>query len=217
MATPRGTLEVHGERNIPDNGVLIVSNRLKFEDLLHLEKMLGQRRVVYLIEHALEYDPLLQAHLEKPDVEGVEFSLQEGATDAVLREIHSLITADCVVVFITGMTRARSGQTVEVPTNVLKFLSETGAPLLPLYVDHPDDTAVATENLSDIDRVVFSFGRILPRESGTLANFYETLLVAGEKAFSNRPILESHLAYELLKGLKKHGTTNKVLDGNDGT
>ncbi|MEO0415185.1 MAG: AMP-binding protein, partial [Verrucomicrobiota bacterium] len=137
------------------------------------------------------------------------------ATDAVMREIHSLITGDCVVIFVPGMTRTRAGQEITVPTPVLKFLAETGAPLLPLYVDHPDDTALSTEVLTELDRVVFSFGRVLPRESGTLANLYESLLVAGEVAFTSRPILKSHLAFELLKGLKKHGQTNYLIDGND--
>ena len=78
MARQSDKLELHGEGQIPDDGILVITNRLSFEDLLHLEKLLEWRRLVYLIERGLDYDPLLQAHLDKADVEALEFSSDEG-------------------------------------------------------------------------------------------------------------------------------------------
>ena len=63
MASHRDKLELHGESNIPSGGILIIPSRLSFQDLLHLEKLLSGRKLVYLIDRALDYDPLLQAHL----------------------------------------------------------------------------------------------------------------------------------------------------------
>ncbi|MFV1995642.1 MAG: AMP-binding protein, partial [Verrucomicrobiales bacterium] len=61
-----------------------------------------------------------------------------------------------------------------------------------------------------------SFGRLLEREAVNLANYQEGLLLAREASFSRRPILECHLAYALLRGLKRHAGSCSVVDGLDG-
>lgn len=215
MARSSQKLELHGEENIPDAGVLILANRLSFGDLLHLEKLLEGRNILYLIERDLDYSPLLRAHLDKVDVQALEFSCDESTRDAFKKELHQSIAEDWVLVFIPGTVHVRMGQTIEIPSNILQFLTTAGAPLLPLYVDHPEETGLSVENRGDIERLVLSFGKLLERESANLANFTENLLIAGEIAFSHRPILKSHLAYELLRGLKKHGSSAKVIDGVD--
>lgn len=48
MASNRNNLELLGEDNIPGTGVLVIPNRLSFEDLLHVEKQLSGRKLVYL-------------------------------------------------------------------------------------------------------------------------------------------------------------------------
>jgi 1-acyl-sn-glycerol-3-phosphate acyltransferase len=81
MARNHDKLELHGVENIPEGGILVIANRLSFEDLLHLEKQLSGRNLVYLIERGLDYDPLMQAHLNKDDVEALEFSSDEASAN----------------------------------------------------------------------------------------------------------------------------------------
>ncbi len=216
--TPSTHLELIGDEHIPSKeGVLIVPNRLSFQDLLHLEKCLKDRRIVYLIERALDYDPLLQAHLEKPDVEAIEFASDEVSREALKKQAQSLIGDAAVVIFVPGAALASSGQSQTVTTAHLSFLMGLGAPVLPLFAEHPADTCLAIESIREVDRVVFSFGKLLEREAVTLANYQEEALLAGEAAFSRRPILKTHLAWALLRGLKKHGATDRIIDGNDGS
>ncbi|MEM7700015.1 MAG: AMP-binding protein, partial [Verrucomicrobiota bacterium] len=215
MAYSTNSLELHGESNIPDGGVLIIANQLTFEDLLHLEKQLTHRRLVYLIEQGLDYDPLLQAHLDKEDVEALEFSSADSAKEIFKKELHAVLAEDAVVIFIPGITHIRSGQAIAIPSRILKFLTSAGASLLPLYVDHPAESSLSIENRHEVERIVLSFGEALHRESANFANFTENLLIASEVAYSARPIFQSHLAYEILRGLKKHGKTTEVIDGND--
>lgn len=217
MAKQSDKLELHGEEHIPDDGVLVLTNRLSFEDLLHLEKLLEGRRLVYLIERGLDYDPLLQAHLDKEDVEALEFSSDEASADIFKKELHQRLSDGCIVVFVPGVTQVRPAQVVAVPSGILQFLTSASAPILPLFVDHPEESALAIEERKKVERIILSFGEPLQREAANLANFTENLLIASEKAFSNRPLLQSHLAYEILKGLKKNGTTGKYIDGLDGT
>ncbi|MDF1658063.1 MAG: 2-acyl-glycerophospho-ethanolamine acyltransferase, partial [Verrucomicrobiales bacterium] len=216
MARQSDKLELHGEENIPDDGVLVITNRLSFEDLLHLEKLLEGRQLVYLIERGLDYDPLLQAHLDKDDVAALEFSSDEASRDIFKKELHQCLSDGSIVVFIPGLSHVRAAQVVAVPSNILQFLTSASAPVLPLFVDHPEDSALGVEERQSVERIILSFGDLLQREAANLANFTENLLIAAEKAFSGRPLLKSHLAYEILKGLKKNGTTSKYLDGFDG-
>ncbi|MDF1813924.1 MAG: AMP-binding protein [Verrucomicrobiales bacterium] len=208
-------LEVHGKEYVPDHGILIVPNRLGFDELLHLEKYFTGRKIVFLIEKGMVYDPLLHAHLEKDDVFAMEFSAEDDTEGTFKKELHKCLTADELVVFVPGLARYRPGHVIAIPSRVLKFVTSTGAPLLPLFVDRPEETCLSTELLRDVERIVFSFGRPLQREGANLANYTENVLIAAETAYSNRPILKSHLAYEILKGLKKHGATSRIIDGID--
>lgn len=217
MASHRDKLELHGESNIPSGGILIIPSRLSFQDLLHLEKLLSGRKLVYLIDRALDYDPLLQAHLEKEDTHAVEFSSDEASKAVFKKELHQYLAEGSVVVFIPGEAHTRSGQNLTIPAETLKFLTSAGAPVLPLSVDHPEETALGVESRSEVERIVLSFGEPLQREAATLANYTENLLIAAETAYSARPILKSHLAWEILRGLKKHGTAAEIIDGLDGS
>ena len=137
MASHRDKLELHGESNIPSGGILIIASRLAFQDLLHLEKLLSGRKLVFLIDRALDYDPLLQAHLEKEDTHAVEFSSDEASKAAFKKELHQYLAEGSVVVFIPGVAHTRNGQNLTIPAETLKFLTSAGAPVLPLFVDHP--------------------------------------------------------------------------------
>jgi len=217
MPTLTNRVEIHGASFIPQTGVLVVPNRLSFAALLHLEKLIQPRRIVYLIEKALDYDPLLQAHLDKDSIEALEFCVSETEMESFKRALHGHLAAGSLVVFVPGLARIRPGQVVTVPTPVLKFLTSNGAPLLPLYVDHPEESALGVESTREIERIVLSFGQPLQREAANLANFWEHLLAAGETAYSARPIFESHLAYEVLRGLKRRSKSAGIIDGFDGT
>jgi len=216
MARYNEKLELHGEANIPEGGILIIANRLSFEDLLHLETGIEDRKLVYLIEDGLDYDPLLQAYLEKDDAEALEFSSDETGKSAFKKELHQYLSDGRVVIFIPGVSHVRPGQLVSIPSGILKFLTSCGAPILPLFVDHPEETALGVESREETERIVLSFGEPLQREASNLANFTENLLIAAEVAYSSRPILQSHLAYEVLRGLKKHSRSSEIIDGFDG-
>ncbi len=219
MATSsKSHLELIGDEHVPaSGGMLVLPNHLDFQDLLHLEKQFGDRRLVFLIERGFEYDALLQAHLEKEDVEAIEFAAEESLLDTFKKQVHGLVSEDAVLIFVPGRSLVRAGQLQTVPSSLLAFLIEVGAPVLPLFVEHPAETCLAIENIRDLERIVLSFGKLLERESVTLANYQEELLIAGEAAFSRRPILKTHLAWALLRGLKKHGATDSIIDGNDGS
>ncbi len=217
MANHHEKLELHGEANIPSGGILIIPSRLAFQDLLHLEKQLEGRRLVFLIAKDLEYDPILQAQLEKENTHSFEFSSDEDSKATFKRELHQFLAEGSIVIFVPGAAQIRCGQVLSIPSEILKFLTGSGAPVLPLFVEHPEECSLGVEPRHEIERIVFSFGEPLQREAANLANFTENLLIAAELAFAARPILQSHLAFEMLRGLKRNGRSCEVIDGLDGS
>ena len=207
--------EVHGKSNIPESGILVIPNQFAFRDLSHFEDLFAGRKIVYLIDHEMDYSSEFRKKLEAADAEAFEFSRDPSTTEAFKKQLRLSFEEKALVLFVPGKTQTRPGQTVAVPSSILTYLTSLEAPLLPLFVDHPAETCLSTEDPGKLARVVFSFGETLQSSTANLANFTENLLAASEVAYSSRPVLKSHLAFELLKGLKKHGSTTKVIDGND--
>ncbi|MFT5465390.1 MAG: acyl-[acyl-carrier-protein]-phospholipid O-acyltransferase [Verrucomicrobiales bacterium] len=216
MADTKDNVIILGKNFVPESGVLIIPNFLSFHDLLLLENNLKPRSVTYLIEEDALFDPLLQAHLEKDGVAALEFSCRAELLDTFKRQIHANITASEIVIFVPGQAATRAGGFTSVPSRLLQFVVECGAPILPLFIDHPDDARLAIETTGKVETIVFSFGKVIEREAANLPNYQESLLFAGSESFNSRPGLSMHLGYALLMGLKKHGHSNKVYNGYDG-
>jgi len=207
--------EVIGRERIPAGGVLLIPNRLNFHDLLTVEQNLGDRDFVLLIEADSEYDPLLRAHLERDEVEALEFSREKTGLESFKKVLHDELTQDKIIIFVPGAACTRTGQNCCVPSSILSYLAESRAPLLPLFVDHPAESRLSFQELNDTDKIILAFGKPLEREAITLANFQENLLAAGEEIYTARTSLDTHLAYAVLCGLKKHGKSTKLVDGTD--
>ncbi len=207
--------EVIGRERIPTGGVLLIPNRLNFHDLLMVEQSLDGRDFVLLIEADSEYDPLLRAHLDRDEVEALEFSREKTSLESFKKVLHDELTQDKIVIFVPGAACTRTGQNCCVPSSILSYLAESRAPLLPLFVDHPAESRLSFQELNDTDKIILAFGKPLEREAITLANFQENLLAAGEEIYTARTSLDTHLAYAVLCGLKKHGKSTKLVDGTD--
>ena len=209
MASNRKNLELLGEDHIPGTGVLVIANRLSFEDLLHVEKQLSGRKLVYLTESSLEYDPLLRLHLDKPGIKAMEFSSDEKSRDAFKRELHDSLSEDSVIIFVPVPSHPH-GTDVTVPSFSNSYQCRGWSYL---FVDHPEESAIPWKALRCGARYV-SFGSYYSVKRPT-SRISRRVSHAAE-AYSQRPILKSNLPWEILKGLKKHSKTAEIIDGLDG-
>ncbi len=211
------SIEVIHAENIPKGGAVIIPNRFCFTDLLHLEKVLGGRRPVYLALQTASLDPLVRNHLERHDVEALLFSPAPENEIEFKKVLNAKIAAHQLVVYIPGRARTRPGALTAVPSSVLAYIAGSGVPLLPLFIDHPAETRLQIEDFAAVDCTLFSFGHLLERESANLANYQEILMLAGEAAFNSRPALAQSLPWVVLQGLVRHGSTSRIVDGFDGS
>ncbi len=214
---PKDHLVVLGRKFLPENGAVIIPNSLSFHDLLLLERELHGRRITYLIEQGSLYDPLLQAHLEKDGINAIEFTLAPAGRDTFRKQVHTDTANRELLVFVPGLAAVRVGAPTTVPADILRFLLETGAPVLPLHVDHPDETRFSIDPRPRRQTIVFSFGKLLEREAANLPNYWEHLFLAGCEAFSQREALDMSLGFALISGLKKHATRNHAITAEDGS
>jgi len=214
---PKDHLIVLGKEFIPETGAIIIPNSLSLQDILLLEHELPGRRLTFLIEQGSHFDPQLQAHLEKDGISALQFGLDPARRDSFRRQVQDDLEKKELLIFVPGLSTTRPASPTTVPPEVLRFLLEAGGSVIPLHVAHPDETPLSIEPRPRRVTVVFSFGKLMERESVNLPNYWEHLLLAGTEAYSQRATLEMSLGYALLCGLKKHGTTNRVINGEDGS
>jgi acyl-[acyl-carrier-protein]-phospholipid O-acyltransferase/long-chain-fatty-acid--[acyl-carrier-protein] ligase len=209
-------LRILGEAYLPEGGFLLIPSRLSFSDLLHLERFLVGRELEYLIDSDGIYDQLLVAHMEKPDVKATRFHVEESdRNDDQRREIHTAVSKGKIIIFVPSPISAHVGSLTRVPSEVLRALLAISAQTCPLFVDKPNEMRLSIEDPIH-PATIFAFGKPLGREAITLPNYQEHLLAAGQTAFDENPILDSHLGYAIIQGLKKHGSS-KLVDGLDGS
>ncbi|MFK5921515.1 MAG: AMP-binding protein [Verrucomicrobiota bacterium] len=208
--------QILGQEFLPENGALIIPNRLPFDDLLGLELLFEGRDITYLVERGSEHGERFRQHVEKEGVQGLEFACDDESLPAFQKELLQCIDKGGLAVFVPGAVNSRCAQTTCVPSVVVKFLVSTPVPVLPLFVEHPEETRLAIESVEEAGKLAFSFGKPLEGDAVNAANYFESLLGAAERVFSQRPILKSSLAYSLLRGLKMHASTARVIDGVDG-
>ncbi len=207
---------VLGKQHLPETGVILIPNYLSFHDMLLLEREFQGRTLTFLLEQGSQVDPLLLAHLEKEGISALEFSIDSAQRDSFRRQLQTDLDEKQLVILVPGLTTTRPGSPTSVPVEILRFLIEAGGPVMPLHVAHPDDTALSVEPRPRRHTVIFSFGQVMSGAEVTLANYWQHLLTAGEAAYQKRATLELSLGYALICGLKKHGTTNRVITGEDG-
>lgn len=209
-------LNVIGRGNLPDKGgFLLLPSQLSHHDLLRLEALLEERQVTYLIEQGAALHPLLRAHVEQENSHAL--AIDSDATDA--RTFRQAIGSEAeegrVIIYLPAEAAVINSPMSTVPGVRLEFLLNSGVPVLPVYVQSRREIALDIEARYEENAAVMAFGRLLTPPEATLAAYQEALLGLAEQAFSAHPALGMHLAYAMLCGLKRHGSTNKIIDGKD--
>jgi acyl-[acyl-carrier-protein]-phospholipid O-acyltransferase/long-chain-fatty-acid--[acyl-carrier-protein] ligase len=204
---------LHKER-IPANGTLIIPGRLDFELLLHFEKLFTGRKITWLVEETALYDNAVRAYLEKSG-SGAMFSVHDAAPAAAGEQLKTYLSGNGVLIFVPGRATTRHGTANHIPAAHLRVLCAFGLPVLPIAIDCPRESALSIESRSSLPLAVMSVGKTIAGKDASIATYQQALLEANEEAYTSRTLFKGSLAMALLHGLKKHGSSNRVLDGSD--
>lgn len=210
-------LTVLGQEHLPSGGgFMILPGRLRFADLARLEVLLDGRPVIYLIEQGVAHDAELRAHLEKENVQAMAIVPQETAPSAYQAAVRDAVKTGSIIIYLPAVAASICAPLSTVPGNKLEYLLKAEVPVLPLQVLQRQEAAMPVERRYRDDETIFAFGPLLEGTGVSLSAYQQSMLELSEKALGVCAGLDMHLAQAVLRGLKKHGSTNFVVDGKDG-
>jgi len=210
--------KIYNADRIPSTGCIIIPNRLKFNELLHLEQQLFDRDVTWMCEAntADSLDDLITNHLDRNDIKAIAVSQTEDDPEQLAKDLsENIIKKGGVIIFIPGHSIAMHGTVFHAPGETLDFLTSLKLPTVPLCVTKPKENTLAIEGGSGLPSAELSFGNVIDSHHISTAAWQESILIESEASFSRRDFLNGSLAYALLQGLKKHGSSRKIVDGTD--
>lgn len=143
------------------------------------------------------------------------FSSTDAAPAAAGSQLEPYLADGGVLIFVPGRATARPGTACHIPAAHLKMLCGFGLPILPVAVDCPRESTLSIERKSSLPSAVIVIGEPISKGNASIATFFQKLLEANEEAYTSRSLFKDSLAMALLKGLKKHGSKNKIIDGAD--
>ncbi len=202
------------KRRIPATGSLVIPGRLNFEQLLQLEQIFAGRKITWLVEESADHDPTMRGYLEKSD-SGAIFSCKDNALPAVGKQLLPYIDDGGLLIYVPGRVAVRNASFCHVPAADLTALCQLGLPVLPIAIDCPRESSLSTEYTASLPASAFSIGRPIIAEKVSVAAWQQSLYEAAEEAYSSRDVFKGSLGMAILKGLKKHGSNNRIFDGAD--
>ncbi len=206
----------HTDR-IPDNGFLLLPNRLDFHEVLQLERLFFDRKVVWLceIDCASQLDSLITNHLDRDDIEAISFDHANASAQASLSaDLAKRIKGGEIVIYLTGSANTNAGSHFHIPGETLDYLTGLKLPTLPLCVNAPRETTLPQDPDSST-KSTLSFGSVINKSTIRTSTWQQALLELNEEVFSCRSLLDISLSYALLQGLKKFGRNRAIYDGAD--
>ena len=209
-------LTVLGAEHLPaSTGFMLLPSQLDAVNLTRIEQLLKGRSLVYLLEEGAGIDPAITAHLEKDHVNALAIVPETTDIASYRAALRGAVKGGAVILYVPARGAAQPGVVSTVPGAKLDFLIKADVPVVPCYVQPTREVCPPIMHTPAADEATIAFGKALEGEDLSLARYQEALFALAEQAFAALPALHQSLGYALLRGLKKHGTRNKVIDGKD--
>ena len=144
----------------------------------------------------------------------IPFNFSSGSGDELRSAIEPFKKKENTIIFIPSRTSVKNGANFYFPTDHLRKILELEISSVPIFIEKLSETKLSIDKGKG---TTHSYGKVLDKTNLTVSNYQESLLEAGEKAFSNHGIFNDSLAYSIIKGLKIYGAKTTIFDGNDGT
>ena len=186
----KGIQVLHAGR-LPSDGAVIVPARLNASEAAELERAAGGRPVVRF---------------------GAE-ELMAGEVAAV----RQVVASGGFGLFVPAAVESWPGAQWDIPRVAMEALVGLEVPLVPVAVDRPSTCSLRSEESGQLADSVLVPGAVIRPGSATVMLLIDGLLRAGEEAFSGRPSFDGHLGRALLRGIKRSGSRQRIIDGVDGS
>ena len=193
---------------------IIIPNRISKSDIGQIQLSADQKELELLLLIDKKNQSLENLDIKEDDDKVLIYDFENGSTDELNSLINNQISKDQIILYIPGNYKALKGANFHFPTNQVKNILDLGLPVIPLFIERLSETQLSIEKN---ENTIHSYGEPIKSENLSLAAFQESLLIAGEKAFSSHTVFEDSLVFSILKGLKLHANNTSIFDGNDGS
>ena len=194
--------------------LILLPNRISKSDLLILSEDInssGSKPVLLLDSSNSRTEEL---GLDSNDSNVASFNFSSGSTDELRSVIEPFRKKENTIIFIPAKTSVKNGANFHFPTNDLRKILDLGISSIPIFIERLSETKLS---IDEGKGTTHSYGKVLDKTNLTVSKYQESLLEAGEEAFSNHGIFKDSLPYSIIKGLKSYGSKTTIFDGNDGT
>jgi acyl-[acyl-carrier-protein]-phospholipid O-acyltransferase/long-chain-fatty-acid--[acyl-carrier-protein] ligase len=210
----------HGAEKLPSGGFLLLPNHITWIDAIVLQ-IACPRPVRFMVLEGIYNQPALNWIFRI--VNAIPISSRH-AKEAIRAAADRIRAGDIVCIFPEGQL-TRSGTLLRLQRGFEIIAREAGAPVVPVWLDQLWGSVFSFQGgryFRKIPRripypVTVVFGDPVPPGEATVALIRERLLILGEWAYQQRPILRGHLAEACLRGLKRRQFDPAITDGMDGS
>ena len=193
---------------------IIIPNRISKSDIGQIQLSADQKELELVLLIDKKNQSLENLDIKEDDDKVLIYDFENGSTDELNSLINNQISKDQIILYIPSKYKALKGANFHFPTNQVKNILDLGLPVIPLFIERLSETQLSIEKN---ENTIHSYGEPIKSENLSLAAFQESLLIAGEKAFSSHTVFEDSLVFSILKGLKLHANNTSIFDGNDGS
>lgn len=193
---------------------IIIPNRISKSDIGQIQLSADQKELELVLLIDKKNQSLENLDIKEDDDKVLIYDFENGSTDELNSLINNQISKDQIILYIPSKYKALKGANFHFPTNQVKNILALGLPVIPLFIERLSETQLSIEKN---ENTIHSYGEPIKSENLSLAAFQESLLIAGEKAFSSHTVFEDSLVFSILKGLKLHANNTSIFDGNDGS
>ena len=194
--------------------LILLPNRISKSDLLILTSDItaAESKPILLLDSS--HSRKDELGIDSNDSTVASFDFSSGSADELRSIIEPFRHKENTIIFVPAKASVKNGANFHFPSDNIRKILGLDIPIIPLFVEKVSETKLSIDNEKG---TIYSYGEILRESDLRIPSYQESLLKAGEEAFSSHEIFDDSLPYSIIKGLKNYGSKTTIFDGNDGT
>ncbi len=205
---------------LPEGGCLLAPNHVTWVDAILLQAI-SPRMIRFLVYEPIYRQPLMNPIFRLMRAIPVSSTKPKGA----LKEAAELLKAGEVVCIFPEGSLSRSGALNRLRRGYELIARAADAPVVPVWLDQLWGSIFSFQKGRFFTKwpkripypVTIAFGEPIPAAEAGIDLLRERMLMLGEQAYQQRPILKGHLGSAVIRGLKNRQFQRVVDDGMDGS
>ncbi len=209
---------ISGLDNLPQSPSFLIPNRLNYEALLALYKLLGgSKKVAFLVEDVLCPEPKMMRLIRAKKRRSIRFNFRDAHSRELRERIITALNDGFHVLFVPGVPIGPIGSTSDVPMPFMMQLSALHIAPVPVFVGmYRDNLHQLFNTEGDYSNMRIHFSPKLQSGPHMGDRLLQSWMEAGEYCYKQCPLIYKSVARLLVEGMRRK-PNNIIVDGLDET